>query len=53
MCDLSILAMPFIQARIKNFLTETVRVTEFSHTVLHKEVSIASLRCPANMSVRN
>lgn len=31
--------MPFIQARIKNFLSETVRVNEFAHTILHKQVA--------------
>ena len=30
-----ILTKPVIQDRIKNFLTETKRVAEFSHTVLH------------------
>ena len=31
-----ILSMPVIQRRIKNFLTESVKHVEFSHTVLHK-----------------
>lgn len=30
--------MPIITNRIKNFLTETIRNHEFSHTVLHRQV---------------
>ena len=32
-----ILQMPVVQRRIKNYLSETVRQHEFSHTVLHKQ----------------
>lgn len=34
----SILQMPIIQQRVKNFLSETMRIQELSHTVLHHEV---------------
>jgi NIMA (never in mitosis gene a)-related kinase len=30
-----VLKLPFIQTRIRSFLTESVRMDEFSHTVLH------------------
>jgi NIMA (never in mitosis gene a)-related kinase 1/4/5 len=36
----SILQMPIIQQRVKNFLSETMRIKELSHTVLHNEVQI-------------
>jgi serine/threonine protein kinase len=32
-----ILRMPFIRSRIENFLTESVRFSEFSHTVIHNQ----------------
>ena len=32
-----ILKMPVVQRRAKNFLSETVFQSEFSHTVLHKQ----------------
>ena len=35
-----ILKMPIIQERIKNFLSESVRITEFSHTILHNKVKL-------------
>jgi NIMA (never in mitosis gene a)-related kinase len=34
----TILQMPIIQARVKNFLSETIRIQEFSHTVIHNQV---------------
>lgn len=30
--------MPIIVNRIRNFLSETIRNHEFSHTILHKQV---------------
>ena len=32
-----ILKRPFMTSRIRAFLTESVRMDEFSHTVLHKQ----------------
>jgi len=32
-----ILKTPIIKNRIRNFLSESIRVTEFSHTILHKK----------------
>ena len=44
-----ILKMPFIQNRIKNFLTDSVRLNEFSHTVLHRQnVFDAAKAAPRN-----
>jgi len=34
----TILQYPIIQARVHNFLSESMRIKEFSHTVLHKQV---------------
>lgn len=34
-----ILALPFIRNRIKNFLSETIKLNEFSHTILHNQVN--------------
>jgi len=36
--------MPVITNRIKNFLTESMRLYEFNHTVLHKQVNILILK---------
>lgn len=44
--------MPFIQARIRNFLSESMRVTEFSHTILHKQVNALVLAEWLNMNNR-
>ena len=45
--------MPFIQSRIKNFLTESVRLNEFSHTVLHRQnVFDAAKANPVNQPAR-
>lgn len=30
--------MPVITNRIKNFLSESIKIYEFSHTILHKKV---------------
>jgi hypothetical protein len=35
-----ILSMPIIQSRIKTFLSESQRITEFSHTILHKQMLV-------------
>eukprot|EP01017_Pseudomicrothorax_dubius_P014976 TRINITY_DN17457_c0_g1_i1.p1 TRINITY_DN17457_c0_g1~~TRINITY_DN17457_c0_g1_i1.p1 ORF type:complete len:406 (-),score=88.96 TRINITY_DN17457_c0_g1_i1:628-1845(-) len=35
-----ILRMPLIQRRIKDFLSESQRLSEFSHTILHKQVFV-------------
>ncbi|EAR85026.2 plant dual-specificity MAP kinase kinase family domain protein (macronuclear) [Tetrahymena thermophila SB210] len=32
-----ILGLPFIRNRIKNFLSETIKANEFSHTILHNQ----------------
>lgn len=32
-----ILKMPIITERIKNFLSETTRMNEFAHTILHNQ----------------
>jgi NIMA (never in mitosis gene a)-related kinase len=34
-----ILKMPIIQDRIKRFLSDSVRVVEFSHTIIHNKVT--------------
>jgi len=34
----NILTMPIIQGRIKSFLSESIRIKEFSHTILHRQV---------------
>lgn len=34
-----ILRLPLIQNRIQNFLSKSVKIQEFSHTVLHKQVT--------------
>ncbi|EAR93072.2 Serine/Threonine kinase domain protein (macronuclear) [Tetrahymena thermophila SB210] len=33
-----IMKMPIIQERVKNFLSETIRQVEFSHTILHNKI---------------
>jgi len=38
----NILTMPIIQGRIKSFLSESIRIKEFSHTILHRQVNIFS-----------
>lgn len=35
-----ILAMPIIKNRIKSFLSESIRIKEFSHTILHRQVAL-------------
>lgn len=37
-----VLKMPIVQNRIQNFLSKSVKIQEFSHTVLHKQVSFFS-----------
>jgi len=35
-----ILKMPIVQTRIKSFLSESIRIKEFSHTILHRQVCL-------------
>lgn len=36
--------MPIIVNRIRNFLSETIRNHEFSHTILHQQVLLKNLK---------
>lgn len=46
------LGQPIIQARVRNFLTETIRVKEFSHTVLHNQVKILAKNLALRIAFR-
>ena len=46
---LEILRTPLISKRIQNFLTESQRNYEFSHTILHNKVKIFLIRNEKNI----